>query len=88
MWDGRILQMFEPDRASDELVLKKLGSVIHDKRVAQGFSQEQLSKKTGISRYYISSIERGAKNVTIMILRRLASVLNLKSWELLQRAEE
>lgn len=73
---------------SEEIVLKDLGRVIHETRLAEGFSQEELSRKSGISRYYISSIERGAKNVTVIVLRKLAGVLRVKGWELLKKAEE
>lgn len=82
-----VLECKESDK-SEEVVLKELGRVIHETRLARGFSQEELSKQSGISRYYISSIERGAKNVTVIILRRLATVLRIKAWELLKRAEE
>jgi transcriptional regulator with XRE-family HTH domain len=72
----------------DRRVLKVLGQFIRDTRIAAGLSQEELSRKSGISRYYISSIERGAKNITILILCRLADVLSLRAWQLLQKAEE
>ena len=73
---------------SEEIVLKELGQVILQTRLAGGLSQEELSRRSGISRYYISSIERGAKNVTVVVLRRLASVLRVKGWELLRKAED
>jgi transcriptional regulator with XRE-family HTH domain len=73
---------------SDAQVLKDLGQTIHANRIKQGFSQEELSRRSGISRYYISSIERGAKNVTVTVLRKLATVLDLKAWQILHGAEE
>ncbi len=73
---------------SDAQVLTVLGQTIHANRLQQGFSQEELSKRSGISRYYISSIERGAKNVTVTVLRKLATVLDLKAWQILHGAEE
>jgi len=72
---------------TNERVLKDLGKLIHERRVAEGFTQEELSQLSGLSRYYISSIERGSKNITVVVLRKLAGVLNMKSWQWLRKAE-
>ncbi len=72
---------------SNQRVLKDLGKQIHERRIVQGYTQEELSVRSGLSRYYISSIERGSKNITIGVLRKLAAVLKVKGWQWLRKAE-
>ena len=50
-------------------------------------TQEELSEKTGLHRTYISDIERGARNVSLKNLSRLAEALDLNASNLLQSAE-
>jgi transcriptional regulator with XRE-family HTH domain len=46
-------------------------------RVRQGLSQEALAADAQIGRAYISALERGQKNATILLLDRIASVLGV-----------
>jgi transcriptional regulator with XRE-family HTH domain len=68
-------------------ILRNLGGLIHDARISNGYSQSELAQKTGLSRYYISSIEHGGKNISLGVLRELAGALKFKSWKLLKKAE-
>lgn len=48
-------------------------------REEAGFSQEELSKKSGVSRVTISMLETGTqKNITANTLAKLAEALNKK----------
>ena len=42
-----------------------------------GWSQEELAFESGLHRTYISGIERGARNPTVVILARLAETLHV-----------
>lgn len=52
---------------------------VRDRRLQEGLSQEQLARAVGISRNYLSQIERGqAKNLSWQLMERLTSCLGLK----------
>jgi transcriptional regulator with XRE-family HTH domain len=68
-------------------ILRHVGEIIHDERVAQGYSQSELADKTGLSRYYISSIEYGGKNISLAVFREIALALKAKTWRWLKKAE-
>lgn len=42
----------------------KIGDRLKEKRIEKGYTQEDLSKKSGISRVTISKLENGTQNVT------------------------
>lgn len=46
-------------------------------RAKHGWSQEQLAFEAGIHRTYISDLERGARNPTILLLEKLALPLGV-----------
>lgn len=54
-----------------------IGIRIKSLREAQGWTQEQLSTKSGVHRTYIASLEMGQKNVTIESLTKLTKTLNI-----------
>lgn len=56
-------------------VLVELGLRVKRERDARGWTQAFLAEKVEVDRTYIGSIERGEKNVGILIINRLALVL-------------
>lgn len=64
--------------------LKDLGQVIQAKRKQKGISQGNLSLKAGLQYHYVGVIERGKRNATYLILRRIAKALDLTVSELLE----
>ena len=64
----------------------RLGKAIRDKRLEQGFSQENFADKCGVHRTYIGSIERGERNVSLKNLLTIATALKMKTSELLKLA--
>ena len=46
-------------------------------RLQQGLSQEELALRANLDRTYISGIERGVRNVTIMSLAKVLSALGI-----------
>lgn len=42
----------------------KIGENLRVRRIAKGYTQEELSKKSGVSRVTISKLENGSQSVT------------------------
>ena len=63
-------------------ILSAIGSKIQITREKKGLTQDQLGEKTGINAKYISAIERGQKNLTILTLEKIAKGLEVELFEL------
>jgi transcriptional regulator with XRE-family HTH domain len=61
--------------------------VLHKRREALGISQEELSKRSGLHRTYISDVERGARNVSQKNMGRLSVALEVTPSVLMRWAE-
>ena len=55
---------------------RRLARVIRKHREAVGLSQEKLAEEAGIHRTYVSMIERGIGNPTLIVLADLAEALD------------
>ena len=60
-----------------------IGSNIRKLRTAKGLSQEELAFRAEIDRSYLSEIENGHKNLSVMVLDQIASALEVDLRELL-----
>lgn len=58
-----------------ERLLHQLGEEIKSLRLNAGLSQEALALEAEIDRTYISQLERGVANPSLMILYRISKVL-------------
>ena len=65
-------------------VKKRLGTNLRRLREAKGLSQETFAFEAGIHRTYVSDIERGARNPTIVVVEKLATALGVTASELLR----
>ena len=63
---------------------KSVGNRIKSLRAKNSLSQEILSERCGIFRTYLSRIESGLANPTLVVLVALAHSLNIEPYELLQ----
>ncbi|MCG2460529.1 helix-turn-helix domain-containing protein [Flavobacteriaceae bacterium F89] len=52
----------------------KIGALIHDTRIEMGMTQEQLAKKVGTSKSYISKIENNIKEARISTLQKIVEI--------------
>ncbi|UWR10606.1 helix-turn-helix domain-containing protein [Sulfitobacter mediterraneus] len=52
-------------------------------REAAGLSQEALAFECGLHRTYVSGVERGVRNPTVVVLAKLAAPLRIEPWRLL-----
>jgi transcriptional regulator with XRE-family HTH domain len=53
-------------------------------RLAKGLTQEELAELSGFSQQYISDLERGRRNPTVVSLYELAQAMGVNFLELLQ----
>ncbi len=63
----------------------RFGQRLRELRHAQGLSQEELPFKAGLHRTYVSSAERGQRNVGLVNVERLATALDIDISELFGR---
>lgn len=59
----------------DSFQLLQLGNRLRSLRLEKNYSQEKLAELTSLDRTYISGLERGKRNPSYLILRKLAEVL-------------
>lgn len=58
-------------------VLELLGQSVRRERVRLGWSQERLAGEAGLHRTYVSAVERGRRNVSIVAVVRLSRALGV-----------
>lgn len=58
-------------------VLGEFGRRIRRTRLKAGLSQEELAHRVGLHRTYIGSIERGERNIGLLNIAALATVLQV-----------
>jgi len=52
----------------------KIGALIHEARLEKGLTQEELAKKTGTTKSYISKIENNIKEARISTLQKIVEL--------------
>ena len=65
------------------MLLKKIGHNIRELRKKAGLSQIDFAVAVGIDRSYLSEIENGKRNLTVMLLQNIATILSVKIEDLL-----
>lgn len=73
-----------PSMATGEDPRVVLGRLVHRHRLALGISQEEFADRTELDRTYVSGIERGVRNPTLLVLWRLAQALQVKPHQLIE----
>src|SRR5678816_73601 len=58
-------------------IKKHFGAAVRLRRDHLGISQEELAGRAGLHRTYISDVERGARNVSLESINRLATALEV-----------
>lgn len=56
-------------------VRKRVGGNLRRLREKVGISQEELADRSALHRTYISGVERGVRNPTIVVLEKIAKAL-------------
>jgi transcriptional regulator with XRE-family HTH domain len=68
-------------------IRERFGFSVKDRREQLGLTQEDLAHRAGIHRTYLSDIERGSRNVSLINIERIAAALSLAVSELFQVVE-
>ncbi len=61
----------------EEELAKKFGALVRRLRQERGYSQEDFSFRVGLHQTYVSSVERGERNVTIGTADKIARALGI-----------
>lgn len=61
-----------------------VGRNVKQHREAKGLSQEQLAFEADLHRTYVSGVERGVRNPTVLIVAKLANALGVEPSKLLE----
>ena len=64
-------------------IRKVFGANVRVYRLAAGLSQEAVAVRMGVDRAYVSAIERGLQNVTLLTIWQLAEALKVRPADLL-----
>lgn len=66
---------------------RALGRAVKERRRKLGLTQEQLANDSDLHQRWISNVEQGWRNPSLLSLRRLAEALGISVSELLAAAE-
>ena len=66
----------------EQAQLAKFGSHLKNLRESKGYSQEKFAERVDLDRTYISGLERGLRNPSFLILKKLADSLEINVSEL------
>jgi transcriptional regulator with XRE-family HTH domain len=72
---------------AEETLARRFGELVRRLRQERGYSQEEFSFRVGLHQTYISSVERGERNVTIQTADRIARALGTKLSDLFGELE-
>ena len=67
-----------PPRKSPHPTLKKVGRFVRETRLAKSLTQEDLAGNADLDRTYISNLERGRRNPSLLHMRRFAKALGVR----------
>lgn len=63
----------------------KLGLRVRELRISNGYSQEKLAELSDLDRTYIPGIESGKRNVSIVVVEKIAKAFKITLSELLNK---
>jgi transcriptional regulator with XRE-family HTH domain len=69
-------------------IRERFGFAVKTRREALGLTQEDLAGRAGIHRTYLSDVERGSRNLSLVNIERLAAALSLPLSELFRLVEQ
>jgi len=67
---------------SNEII--KFGKKLKEVRLMKGLSQGDVARILGVHRTYISGLERGVRNPSLLTVQKVAKALGIKSKELIE----
>lgn len=73
---------------AEEILAKRFGELVRRLRLEKGYSQEEFAFRVKLHQTYVSSVERGERNVTIGTAQRIAVALGTTLSEIFVELEE
>src|SRR5271155_4048028 len=73
---GAVLRL-PPARLSDEDFLRALGVRVRELRSRRGMTRKMMAQESDVSERHLAQLELGDGNVSIVLLRRIATALNV-----------
>jgi transcriptional regulator with XRE-family HTH domain len=67
-----------PTKVRNSKLLQRVGTRVRRARTAKGLSQEALAHEAELDRSYVSGIERGEFNISLLTLAKLSRVLGVR----------
>ncbi|MEC3955173.1 XRE family transcriptional regulator [Nocardia sp. CDC153] len=67
---------------------RRLGRVVHARRLAAGLTLARLAELTGLSQSFLSQFENGRSSSSLRSLQRIADALGVNATELLSEADD
>lgn len=61
----------------------KFGQRVRELRISKGYSQEKLAELSDLDRTYIPGIESGKRNVSIVVVAKIAKAFQISISELM-----
>lgn len=77
-------ELVNVDKISMQKTVEKFGKKVREIRLEKKLSQGKLAKILGVHPTYISGIERGLRNPSLITLEKIAKALNVKVEELIK----
>jgi transcriptional regulator with XRE-family HTH domain len=74
-------------RIIDSKIRAKIGAVVRANRLARNMPQDELARKSGVTRMFVYQIENGKRIPSKESLTRIASCFNKKVLDLLEEAK-
>jgi transcriptional regulator with XRE-family HTH domain len=68
-------------------IRERFGFAVKTRREELSLTQEDLAEKAGIHRTYVSDIERGSRNLSLINIERLAAALAMSLADLFRLVE-
>src|SRR5208282_6782347 len=68
---------FPPSQPSDEEFLRVLGMRVRELRSRRGMTRKMMAQESDVSERHLAQLELGDGNVSIVLLRRIATALNV-----------
>lgn len=77
------------NKSMNKMTIKtKFGLVVKKKRIDLNLSQEKFAETIGLHRTYISEVESGTRNVSLMNIEKIAKGLNMSVSEIFREMGE
>ena len=68
-------------------IRERFGFAVKTRREELNWTQEDLADKAGIHRTYLSDVERGSRNLSLINIERLAAALSMSLADLFRLVE-